>query len=182
MPRALIVPHGGRQLFVLTSVVFAAACAPTTARPRPFPLPNDRPAPEVATRVDEAAPDTGLRAGGAVTDTALALRGAPYLNGGAGPSGFDCSGFVQYVFRQHQLLLPRDVREQARIGTSIDRAQIAAGDLLFFSTVASGPSHVGIALDGNRFVHAPSERGVVRVEALALPYWNRRYVGARRVP
>jgi len=117
-----------------------------------------------------------------VTNTALAFRGVPYVNGGTGPAGFDCSGFVQYVFAQHQRVLPRDVRQQALTGTPVDRAHIIAGDLLFFDTGGAGPSHVGIALDRSRFVHAPSERGVVRIEALELPYWAHRYLSARRLP
>ena len=61
------------------------------------------------------------------------------------------------------------------------RFSIAAGDLLFFSTVAAGPTHVGIALGGDEFVHAPSSAGVVRVEHLSAAYWSQRFIGARRV-
>ena len=71
--------------------------------------------------------------------------------------------------------------EQSRVGHSIEASDLAPGDLIFFSTVAPGASHVGIAIGGDEFVHAPSGRGEVRVERLSAPYWARRFVGARRV-
>ena len=115
--------------------------------------------------------------------TALALRGTQYRNGGSEPSrGFDCSGLVQWVFAQHGTALPRETREQYEIGKKIDRRRGAAGDLVFFETVSKGPSHVGIALGGGEFVHAPSSRGVVRVESYTkTEYWAERWVGARRI-
>jgi cell wall-associated NlpC family hydrolase len=114
-------------------------------------------------------------------ETALSYRGVPYRNGGSDPSGFDCSGLVQWVFAQYGLRLPREVREQYQVGTMVDRNEVQAGDLVFFETVSHGASHVGIALGGDQFVHAPSSRGVVRVENYTTDYWKRRYVGARRV-
>jgi cell wall-associated NlpC family hydrolase len=117
----------------------------------------------------------------ALISTALMLRGAPYRNGGASPSGFDCSGFVQYVFAQHGQRLPREVRDQYQLGAGVARGEVQPGDLLFFQTVSPGPSHVGIALGGDEFVHAPSSRGVVRVERYTASYWSSRWVGARRV-
>ena len=117
----------------------------------------------------------------ALTGDALALRGRPYRSGGSDPSGFDCSGFTQYVFGQHGIVLPRDVREQFALGTTVKADEIAPGDLIFFSTVAPGPSHVAIALGGDRFIHAPSSTGVVRVESLSAAYWSHRFVGTRRI-
>jgi peptidoglycan DL-endopeptidase CwlO len=119
--------------------------------------------------------------GYALVGTALSLRGTPYVNGGADPSGFDCSGFTQYVFARYGLSLPRAVREQYRVGKPIKAEDLAPGDILFFSTTEPGPSHVGIALGGDQFVHAPSSTGVVRVERLSSSYWSPRYLGARRV-
>ena len=116
-----------------------------------------------------------------LVSTALGLRGIPYRNGGSDPSGFDCSGFVQYVFAKHGLALPRQVRDQYRTGKEIRLYQVEAGDLLFFETVNHGASHVGMAIGGNQFVHAPNSRGVVRVERYHLSYWARRFVGAKRV-
>jgi cell wall-associated NlpC family hydrolase len=114
-------------------------------------------------------------------DTALQLRGSPYRNGGSGPDGFDCSGFTQYVFGQHALHLPRETRDQFRIGESIRRRDVAPGDLLFFTTSARGASHVAIAINDDEFVHAPSSTGTVRIERLSSTYWSRRFLGARRI-
>jgi cell wall-associated NlpC family hydrolase len=111
----------------------------------------------------------------------MSLRGTPYRNGGSDPAGFDCSGFVQWVFAQQGVALPREVRQQYHAGQEIDSSDIQAGDLVFFETVTSGASHVGIALGGGEFVHAPSSRGVVRVERYTTGYWADRWVGARRV-
>lgn len=114
--------------------------------------------------------------------TALALTGTPYRNGGSTPAGFDCSGFVQYVFARHGHTLPREVQSQFKVGDRIDRDDIEPGDLVFFETVSRGASHVGIAMGNGEFVHAPSSRGVVRVERYTSDYWAKRWVGARRMP
>jgi cell wall-associated NlpC family hydrolase len=111
----------------------------------------------------------------------LTFRGTPYRNGGSDPTGFDCSGFVQWVYAQHGTRLPREVRDQYRAGEEIDADEVQPGDLVFFETVAKGASHVGIAIGAGEFVHAPSSRGVVRVENYTGGYWARRWVGARRV-
>ena len=112
---------------------------------------------------------------------ALELRGTPYRNGGSDPDGFDCSGFTQWVFSRVGLRLPRETREQFQTGTSVPTGTQQAGDLIFFTTTTRGPSHVGIALGDDTFVHAPSSRGVVRVESLSVAYWSKRVVGIRRM-
>ena len=157
----------------------AGACAATGAIPRPFPIPGGSAPAEAAPSASpspSAAVDTY-----ALTGTALALRGAPYRNGGADPSGFDCSGFTQYVFSRYGIALPRAVADQFSAGEAVTPDRLAAGDLLFFTTVAPGPTHVAIALGGDEFVHAPSSTGVVRVEHLSGTYWSQRFIGARRV-
>jgi cell wall-associated NlpC family hydrolase len=116
-----------------------------------------------------------------IVATALSFQGVPYRNGGADPSGFDCSGLVAYVFARHGLIVPRTAAEQFTLGVHVDVDSLLAGDLIFFSTIAPGPSHVGIVVSSTQFVHAPSSSGVVRVESLTAPYWSSRYVGARRV-
>ena len=119
--------------------------------------------------------------GYALAGTALGLRGIPYRNGGSDPTGFDCSGFTQYVFAQFGIALPREVREQFRIGKAVKPDDLAAGDIIFFTTTDPGPSHVAIAIGGDEFVHAPSSAGVVRVEHLSSSYWSPRFLGARRL-
>ncbi len=117
-----------------------------------------------------------------VLQTALAYRGAPYRFGGDDPgSGFDCSGFIQFVFGTHAVSVPRTTAGQFQIGRRVGAGDIQAGDLVFFSTVAPGASHVGLALSADEFVHAPAASGVVRVERLQASYWRARFVGARRL-
>lgn len=196
-----------RTLVATVLAVIVTGCASSGGMvhtPRPFPMPGGgtvaRPAPAPAeagvppgvvpppTAPGRGSPPvSGLPAGAntggyALSSTALSLRGAPYRNGGVDPaSGFDCSGFVRYVYQQHGVPMPRAVREQFQVGKSIKRDRLEPGDLVFFSTVAPGASHVGIMIGGDQFIHAPSQRGVVRVESLAAQYWAGRYVGAKRV-
>ncbi len=165
-----------RALTLLLLTIATTSCASSGAVPRPFPTPGG------AAR-SETAPTTAAPAasGYAVAGTALTLRGAPYRDGGADPNGFDCSGLVQYVYGQHAVAMPRSVAEQARVGRAIEASALEPGDLVFFATVSPGASHVGIAIGGDEFVHAPSGRGEVRVERLSAPYWSQRLVGVRRV-
>jgi len=173
-------------LVVLIALV-ASACASTGAVPRPFPMPargDDRPIrPAPPDESPVAPPATGTSRvvdSYALVGTALALRGTPYRNGGSDPSGFDCSGFTQYVFAQYGLALPREVREQFNQGKPVEPSELAPGDLVFFATTDPGVSHVAIVVGGDEFVHAPSSSGVVRVEHLRSTYWSQRYLGARR--
>ena len=164
-----------RLLAFLTIALAVGGCAARGAVPAPFPRPGDAP-PRIPAAV-EPIPDEHRQA---IVSTALSLRGVPYRNGGSDPSGFDCSGFVAYVFGQQGHFVPRTVAEQFALGDTIDSALVGPGDLVFFSTTAPGPSHVGIAISAAEFVHAPSSTGVVRVEALGAPYWASRFLAARR--
>jgi cell wall-associated NlpC family hydrolase len=168
-----------RHIALVLMLAVSAGCASRGATPRPFPVPGG-----AGRRSGPAspAPPGGAPAplAASLVRTALALRGAPYRNGGADPSGFDCSGFVWYVFSRLGLTVPRTVAGLYLAGVAVEPGAIAPGDLMFFTTTAPGPSHVGIALDAGRFVHAPSSRGVVRVEPTSSPYWSARYLGARR--
>jgi cell wall-associated NlpC family hydrolase len=188
-----------RLLIVSAAAALLTACASSGAvyTPRPFPGAPAAPAAPAspaapAAPASPAAPVAPVAPvapaapadvdGYALSGTALSLRGAPYRMGGVDPAtGFDCSGFVRYVYQQHGMAMPREVREQFRVGKTVDRDRLEPGDLVFFSTVAPGASHVGIMIGGDQFVHAPSERGVVRVENLGSEYWASRYIGAKRV-
>ena len=167
-----------RAILILSVAALAAGCASTGATPRPFPLPGSAPSPGTASA--PRAPVAPSTDGYSISSTALALRGAPYRNGGSDPQGFDCSGFVQYVYNQHGVKMPREVRKQFGVGHDVQPTSLEPGDLVFFSTIAPGASHVGIAVGGDQFVHAPSTSGVVRVENLSSQYWASRFVGARR--
>ena len=191
-----------RSFAALALAALTGACASTGAVPRPFPIPGGAPgaiAPGTAAPGTVApgtvalgtvapgtvAPGSSVRSdpfdGYALTSTALSLRGVPYRNGGSDPNGFDCSGFTQYVFGQHGVFLPRGVSDQYKTGKPVRPDEVAAGDLLFFTTVAPGPTHVAIAIGGDEFIHAPSSAGVVRVERLRASYWAQRFIAARRV-
>jgi len=117
----------------------------------------------------------------AIVESALELTGTPYRDRGEDPSGFDCSGLVTYVFNRHGIRLPRSVAVQYTAGWPVAPGDVAAGDLLFFTTTGPGATHVGIAIGDGAFVHAPSERGRVRTDRLDATYWSARYLGARRV-
>ncbi len=110
------------------------------------------------------------------------LSGVRYQLGGQSPAtGFDCSGYVQYVFHLFHVTIPRTVAEQYRVGRPAKGQAIRAGDLLFFRTSGSSVSHVALAIGPDEFIHAPAETGVVRTEKLSSPYWHARFVGARRI-
>ena len=158
----------------LALLVVSSACASSGAVPQPFPVPKTQPA---AARISS----TDYPNLTAIVATAMRLRGTPYRDSGVDPAGFDCSGFTQYVFAQHGIVLPREVSEQFRLGKTVAQRDVAPGDLLFFRTAARGASHVGIAIGRDEFVHAPSSSGVVRVEYMGAHYWAGRFVGGRRL-
>ena len=114
---------------------------------------------------------------------ALSLTGIKYSYGGKSPeSGFDCSGFVRYVFQQAtNLTLPPTARAISQVGKSIPKDALQPGDLVFFNTLKSAFSHVGIYIGNNRFIHSPRAGGVVRVEDLKSDYWTMHYNGAKRL-
>jgi cell wall-associated NlpC family hydrolase len=115
---------------------------------------------------------------------AKSLTGIRYKYGGSSPdTGFDCSGFVGYVFRQTlSIKLPRSSEEISRRGQTISKDSLHIGDLVFFNTLHRKFSHVGIYLGGDRFIHAPSNStGSVRTDNMQEDYWRKHYDGARRI-
>ena len=106
--------------------------------------------------------------------------GAPYRYGGESRSGVDCSAFVQSVFMQVGIELPRTSKAQSQVGSQVSRGNIRMSDLLFFNTSGGGVSHVGIALDNVRFVHASTSKGVI-ISRLSESYYDKRVLFGRRV-
>ena len=108
--------------------------------------------------------------------------GTPYVNGGASPAGFDCSGFVYYVLKQMGISPYRTPADQYRMGSSVSKSDLQPGDIVFFAnTYASGISHVGIYAGNGQFIHAPNSRSTVSYSDLTSGYWAEHYHGARRM-
>ena len=118
-----------------------------------------------------------------LTSYARGLIGTPYKYGGYSPkTGFDCSGFVDYVFRHSaHVSLPHNAHKISRHGFPVRSTQLREGDLVFYDTNHSAYSHVGIYLGNGRFIHAPSSGGRVRMENMRKAYWKKHYSGARRI-
>jgi cell wall-associated NlpC family hydrolase len=114
---------------------------------------------------------------------ALGLLGTGYRFGGRNPeAGMDCSGMVSYIVEQVSgRRLPHNAAQIARITRPVSVSELQPGDLVFFNTLNRKHSHMGIYLGGRRFVHAPSSRGVIRVESLDNDYFAPRIDGARRL-
>lgn len=115
-----------------------------------------------------------------IIQTSMNYIGVPYVFGGTTPSGFDCSGYVRYVFSNAGIYLPRMADEQYAVGSYVSMNELTAGDLVFFSTYEAGPSHVGIYLGNGNFINASSSRGVA-IDSLNSSYWGSCYIGARRI-
>ena len=186
---------------VFAALAFACVTQPAVSSPL---LPPDRPVadrPEASierapgsTRVD-VGDDTGAAALGAdlvlhtsvsprrlLADFALKLRNIAYVLGGRELStGFDCSGFVRYVYQQALgSELPGNSRSQFAEGDRVSKDDLRMGDLVFFKTHGKRVSHVGIYLDNGLFIHAPSRGKRVRIDHLDESYWAKRFAGAKR--
>ena len=114
---------------------------------------------------------------------AMGFLGVPYKKGGTSEEkGFDCSGFVRYMYEKSVgLVLPRRAEEQAKVTEEISRSELKPGDLVFFNTLKRTFSHVGIYVGDGKFIHAPRPGKAVRVDDMREAYWQQRFNGARRV-
>jgi cell wall-associated NlpC family hydrolase len=171
--------HPGLQLVV--PAVPEAAPASSPPGPVPAPVRERVPMPGLAAALPSRSVLTAVRTSFSARVAALAMGfvGRPYAWSGVGASGFDCSGLVARVYAAVGRMLPHSSFSQYGVGAAVARDALAAGDLVFFHTYSSGPSHVGIYVGNQRFVHASYSRGVI-VSSIDEPYYVDRYLGARR--
>jgi cell wall-associated NlpC family hydrolase len=146
--------------------------------------PPSAPAPVSAARTPSGAPESVAPA---VVDratllvaNATAMLGQPYRYGGAQPGGFDCSGLVAYAAARAGIYVPRTAQEQLHAGVPVRRSELRAGDLVFMH-LQGKELHVGIAVDAQRFVHAPANGGHVRIDSLDRAPYSSGFLGARRI-
>lgn len=169
LPRAIPSPNRRRSMLGALSVLFVVATGGARAQDA-TPAAGDTP-PGFASRAGE------------ILFRAMALLGTRYHRGGSSPeTGFDCSGFVGYLYREVlNLRLPRSAWEIWRHGDEIARDTLEPGDLVFFDTMRRPYSHVGVFIGDSKFIHAPAAGGVVRTESLNERYWAKRWNGAKRI-
>lgn len=114
-----------------------------------------------------------------IASFARQFLGTPYVWGGSSPEGFDCSGFTSYIYSHFGIQIPRMADEQFYYGAKV--SQLIPGDMVFFTTYLPGPSHAGIYIGDNCFIHSSSSAGEVTITSLSQDYYSERYLGARRV-
>lgn len=172
------------RFLALLSVVVLAGCSsfrPDSAPP-PRPLVWKAEVP-IGGLIKLPAGMTAEQAISEITSRSVLLLGTPYRLGGMNPAeGLDCSGLIAHVVQDaFRLRFPRTTEEQSIVGMQVARHAMEPGDLVFFNTLGRPNSHVGVYLGDRRFVHAPTSRGVVRIESLDQSYWSKRFDQARRV-
>lgn len=159
----------------------ASPKAAAKATPKPVKKTATTPKPTAKATPKPAAQPVASSVASAIINTAKSYLNVPYVWGGTSAQGFDCSGFIQYVYGKHGVSLPRVTSDQYNAGTAISKSSLKPGDLVFFETYKPGASHVGIYLGNNQFIHASSGAGKVIISNLTSTYYIEHYIGSRRV-
>jgi peptidoglycan DL-endopeptidase CwlO len=146
------------------------------ARARLASAPSPASAPAAQAEVVAASGSAPAPTHGGVVGIAMQYLGVPYVWGGASPSGFDCSGFVMYVYAQVGVSLPHNAAAQYGYGSPVSRSELAAGDIVFFN----GLGHNGLYIGNGQFIHSPHTGDVVKISSLSDSWYASSYVGARR--
>lgn len=117
-----------------------------------------------------------------IISSAKSLLGVPYRWGGTTTRGFDCSGFIRYVFAKENVSLPRTANEMYKMGKPVSRSALRNGDLVFFKTARyASVTHAGVYIGNGKFIHSSSSKGVSISNVNDRYYWGKRYVGAKRL-
>lgn len=173
-----------RPHHAICSVVFSVAMSSCAASQAPYLAVDQTPAPQTldyqALMAAPVKPVTDIRR--RVVQTASAHLGAPARQGGDTPEGFDCTGFVFYVYHEAaQITLPRRSHDQVQIGKTISPIDLQPGDLIYFTVPKSRSFHVGLYVGEGRFIHAPGTNTAVRIDSLGDASWRARFLGARQI-
>ena len=128
-----------------------------------------------------ATSSSGSASGAAIVENAKSYIGSSYVYGGSSPSGFDCSGFTQYIYKQAGVSINRTAQAQYSNGTSVSKSELQLGDLVMFGSSSSNINHVGIYMGNGKIVHAANSRRGVTTDTINSGYYNNNYVGARRI-
>lgn len=170
----MVTCNAQRRTFLSTLVLVLAACG-DTGKKKVVLLPNSGLKPIRITKVSHAVGSQELLL------QSMSLIGTPYRYGGSSrENGFDCSGMVQYVYKQAlHVNLPRTARDIAAVSAPIRKRDLQIGDLVFFNTNGQNYSHIGLYIGNGEFIHAPSSNGMIRITKLDSPYFNQRFTGAR---
>lgn len=159
-------------ILILTSLSLSS-CSTSKKSPAPIvdgSVHTERATTQSPTYIKELPHDKGL----AIYNFAHGFIGAPYRYGGEDPSGFDCSGLVQYTHQNFGINIPRTANDQFKSAYKISRAELKPGDVIFFRFNRRNISHVGIYAGHGKFIHAPSTGKRVTISSLSEPYWQRR--------
>lgn len=172
------VKSGSHEGYIATSLLSDTKKEVTTSRSSTGAR---KPVEESKTETTTTTSSAGTATGSAIVSKAKSYIGCSYVYGGSSPSGFDCSGFTSYVYKQFGISLSRTAQAQYGNGVAVSRANLQLGDLIMFGPSANSINHVGIYIGGGMIVHAANPSRGVTTDTINSGYYNNNYVGARRV-